>query len=62
MFRMIMETHDQQIRYLENYYESRCRKLSDEGREGDAISLYQEMVVDGQDPDGYLFLEYFSEV
>jgi hypothetical protein len=59
---MIMETQDQQIRYLENYYESRCQKLSDEGREGDAISLYEEMVIDGQDPDEYLFLTYFSEI
>jgi hypothetical protein len=59
---MIMETQDQQIRYLENYYESRCRKLSDEGRECDALSLYQEMVIDGQDPDEYLFLTYFSEI
>jgi hypothetical protein len=59
---MIMETNDQQIRYLENYYESRCQKLSDEGREGDAISLYEEMVIDGQDPGEYLFLQFVSEV
>lgn len=58
---MIMETEDQQIRYLENYHEARCQKLADEGRGGDAISLYQEMVVDGKDPEDYLFLTCFFE-
>lgn len=58
---MIMETQDEQIRYLENYYESRCRKLSDKNKKDDALSLYQEMVIDGQDPGEYLFLTYFSE-
>ena len=56
---MIMETQEQQIRYLENYFEARCTKLVDEGKKSDALSLYDEIVVDGQDPVGYLFLEYF---
>ena len=53
---MIMETQEQQIRYLENYFEARCNKLTDEGKKSDALSLYEEMVVDGQDPVGYLFI------
>jgi hypothetical protein len=53
---MIMETQEQQIRYLENYYEARFQKLYDEGRKDDATSLYEEMLVDGQDSVGYLFI------
>jgi hypothetical protein len=59
---MIMETRDQQIRYLENYYENRCSKLSNEGKMEDAKSLYEEMTVDDQDSSGYLFLQFVSEV
>lgn len=58
---MIMETHGQQIRYLENYYENRCFKLADEGRDEDAKSLYDEMTVEDQDPGKYLFLQFISE-
>jgi len=53
---MIMETQEQQVRYLENYFEARCQKLYDEGRECDAISLYEEIVVDEKDPKDYLFI------
>jgi len=59
---MIMETHDQQIRYLENYYENRCSKLFSEGRKEDAKSIYHEMNVNVQDSSGYLFLQFVSEV
>ena len=44
------------IKYLENYHESRCSDLAEEGREGDALSLYYEIVVDEQDPKDYLFI------
>lgn len=53
---MIMETQEQQIRYLENYFEARCNKLNDEGKKSDALSLYEEMVVDEKDPEDYLFI------
>jgi hypothetical protein len=59
---MILETQEQQIRYLENYFESRCSKLSNEGRKEDAKSLYEEIVINNQDPDNYLFLQFVSEV
>jgi hypothetical protein len=59
---MILETQEQQIRYLENYYENRCSKLFNENRKEDAKSLYEEIVVNGQDPGGYLFLQFVSEV
>jgi hypothetical protein len=59
---MILETQEQQIRYLENYYENRYSKLLNEGREEDAKSLYDEMNVNVQDSGGYLFLQFVSEV
>ncbi len=59
---MILETQEQQIRYLENYYENRYSKLSNEGKMEDAKSLYDEMTVDDQDSGGYLFIQFVSEV
>jgi hypothetical protein len=59
---MILETQEQQIRYLENYCENRYSKLLNEGREEDAKSLYDEMNVNVQDSGGYLFLQFVSEV
>ena len=44
------------IKYLENYHESRCSDLCEEGREEDAKSIYYEIVVDEEDPKDYLFI------
>lgn len=52
----MIKTKKQLIKYLENYHESRCADLASEGREDDALSIYDEIVVDGQDPDCYLFI------
>jgi len=52
----MIKKHKQLIRNLENYHESRCSDLAEEGREGDARSLYYEIVVDEQDPKDYLFI------
>ena len=52
----MMKTQRQLIKYLENYHESRCSDLCDEGREEDAKSIYYEIVVDEQDPKDYLFV------
>jgi hypothetical protein len=52
----MIKKHKQLIRNLENYHESRCSDLSEEGREGDALSLYYEIVVDEKDPEDYLFI------
>jgi len=54
----MMKSHKQLIRNLENYYESRCSDLAMEGREKDAISLYDEIVIDEKDPEEYLFISY----
>lgn len=52
----MIKNQRQLIRYLENYHESRCSDLASEGRSDDAMSIYDEIVVDGQDPDSYLFI------
>jgi hypothetical protein len=52
----MIKKHKQLIRNLENYHESRCSDLCEEGREGDALSLYYEIVVDEKDPEDYLFI------
>ena len=48
--------HKQLIRNLENYHESRCADLAEEGRKKDAESIYYEIVVDEKDPKDYLFI------
>lgn len=50
------KNHKQLIRDLENYHESRCADLAQIGREGDAKSIYYEIVVDEKDPKDYLFI------
>jgi hypothetical protein len=50
------KNHTQLIRNLENYHESRCSDLAEEGRKKDAQSIYYEIVVDEQDPKDYLFI------
>jgi hypothetical protein len=52
----MIKTHKQLIRNLENYHESRCSDLAQEGRKKDAQSIYYEIVVDEQDPKDYLFI------
>ena len=44
------------IKYLENYHESRCSDLAEEGRKKDAQAIYYEIVVDEEDPKDYLFI------
>jgi hypothetical protein len=50
------KNHRQLIRNLENYHESRCSDLAEEGRKKDAQSIYYEIVVDEKDPEDYLFI------
>jgi hypothetical protein len=52
----MIKKHKQLIRNLENYHESRCSDLAEEGRKKDAQSIYYEIVVDEQDPKDYLFI------
>ena len=50
------KNHKQLIRNLENYHESRCSDLAEEGRKKDAQAIYYEIVVDEKDPEDYLFV------
>ncbi len=52
----MMKTQRELIKYLENYHESRCSDLAEEGRKKDAQAIYYEIVVDEQDPKDYLFI------
>jgi hypothetical protein len=52
----MIKTHKQLIRNLENYHESRCSDLAEEGRKKDAQAIYYEIVVDEQNPKDYLFI------
>lgn len=52
----MIKNQRQLIKYLENYHESRCSDLCEEGREEDAKSIYYEIVVDEEDPKDYLFV------
>jgi hypothetical protein len=51
---MILETQDQQVRYVTNYLENRFQVLINDGKYGDAAAVHQELVCedyDGGDPD-----------
>jgi hypothetical protein len=58
----MIKTKKQLINYLENYHESRCSDLASEGRDADAMSIYEEIVIDEQDPDSYLFISLHKVV
>ena len=52
----MIKKQKQLIRNLENYHESRCSDLAEEGRKKDAQAIYYEIVVDEEDPKDYLFI------
>lgn len=47
---------------LEAYWNNRMCELVTEDRLDDADALYLEFVVDGEEPEEYLFLEYLNSV
>jgi pentatricopeptide repeat protein len=44
------------IEIVEDYYESRSYFLSKLGKNDDALSLYEEMFVNDESPDSYIFV------
>lgn len=40
---MILETQEQQVRYVMNYLENRFEVLSDDGRYEDAAAIHEEL-------------------
>jgi hypothetical protein len=59
MFRMNTE---QMMCELEAYWNNRMCELVTEDRLDDSDALYLEFVVDGQEPEEYMFMEYLNGV
>ena len=47
---------------LEAYWNNRMCELVTEDRLDDSDALYSEFVVDGEEPEEYLFMEYLNGV
>ena len=47
---------------IEAYWNNRMCELATEDRLDDADALYLEFVVDGEEPEEYMFLEYLNGV
>lgn len=43
---MILETQEQQVRYVTNYFQNRFDYLISDGRNGDATAVYNELVLE----------------
>ena len=50
------KTRKKLIDSLEIFHECLCSELAESGRDRDAMSVYEEIVIDEQDPDSYLFI------
>ena len=53
---------EQMMCELEAYWNNRMCELVTEDRLDDSDALYLEFVVDGEEPEEYLFLEYLNGV
>lgn len=53
---------EQMMCELEAYWNNRMCQLVTEDRLDDADALYLEFVVDGQEPEEYMFMEYLNGV
>ena len=49
------------IERVENYYCNRLTVLVDEKRIDDSAALFEEFVVDGENPDGWFFMGDFTK-
>ncbi len=61
---MILETNEQQVRYVKNFFENRFSNLLEENRKKDALSLMREIVLkDDEDPgNDWLFLPCIENI
>lgn len=50
------------IEVLENYYMETIERLFDQDRQKDADSVYEEFVVDGENPTEWTFLEHLEPI
>jgi hypothetical protein len=53
---------EQMMCELEAYWNNRMCELVTEDRLDDSDALYLEFVVDGQEPEEYMFMEYLNGV
>jgi hypothetical protein len=53
---------EQMMCEIEAYWNNRMCELVTEDRLDDADALYLEFVVDGEEPEEYMFLEYLNGV
>jgi len=50
------------IENVENFFMSNLEKLFDDSRYEDAEAFAQEYIVNGENPDNWLFLDYLADV
>ena len=53
---------ERMMRELEAYWNNRMCELVSEDRLDDSDALYLEFVVDGEEPEEYMFMEYLNGV
>lgn len=53
---------DYLIDLIENFYTTRIPELIDESRYGDVDSIFKEFVVNGEEPNEWLFLDFIVDV
>jgi hypothetical protein len=53
---MRSKTRRKLIDSLEIFHECLCSDLAESGRDDDAAAIYEEIVIDGQDPKDYMFI------
>lgn len=59
----MIKTREEQIYYIENYFESRFNNFIESGDFFDALAVYKELIlVDGEEPDDWLFLQFIEEI
>lgn len=61
---MMIETNDQHVRYVKNYFENRFSTLFEENRKKDALAIMREITLkDGEDSgNNWLFLPFIENV
>jgi len=50
------KTRKKLIDSLEIFHECLCSELAESGRDADAMAVYQEIVIDEQEPTDYMFV------
>ena len=53
---MSKKTRKKLIDSLEIFHECLCSDLAESGRDRDAMAVYEEMVIDEQEPTDYMFV------